>query len=176
MAAPKSKDLLLLRHAKSSWDDPLLDDFDRPLAKRGRNAARQMADWFAANRIRPGLILCSAAKRTRETLDLVSPGLGPDIVVEFDRALYLATADELLARLQQVDDRVGSVLMIGHNPGLQELALALVSPRARQRGRMADKFPTAAVAWLRPKIARWSALAFGSNPVAAYVRPADLDD
>lgn len=176
VASPKTKDLLLLRHAKSSWDDPLLDDFDRPLAKRGRNAARRMGDWLAAQAVRPDLILCSPAKRTRETLDLIAPALGPDMTAEFDRDLYLATADDLLRRLQQVDSNVGTVLVIGHNPGLQDLALALAAPRSRERARFAEKFPTAALARFRPKIARWSALEPRRGALIAYVRPADLDD
>lgn len=172
MASEQSRDLFLLRHAKSSWDDPLLDDFDRGLTNRGRKAARLISRWFSENEVQPDLILCSNAVRARETLDLIQPAFGPDTIVKLEKSLYLASADELLDRLHRIDDRIPSVLVIGHNPGLQELAMLLVPRHARRP--IEEKFPTAAIAWLRLS-GPWSALRPSANDLVAYKRPADLD-
>jgi len=175
---PKGKkDLLLLRHAKSSWDDPALDDFNRPLAKRGRRAALRMAEWLAERQIRPGLVLCSPATRTRETLSLIQPALGTDITVRYEGRLYLAEAEDLLHRLREVDTDVGCVLLIGHNPGLQELAITLASDEKKpERVRLAEKFPTAALAWFRLNTSRWSALRPENGELVAFITPADLPE
>lgn len=171
----QNKEIILLRHAKSSWDDPLLDDFDRPLAKRGRKAAKQVGEWLNQHGITPALVLCSTSARTRETLDLVLPALqaGPEIV--YERRLYLADADALLARLREIADDVPNVLVIGHNPGMQDLALTLAPTRMRrERRRLAEKFPTAAVAWFRAGAKRWSDIEPNRTELLAYMRPADL--
>jgi phosphohistidine phosphatase len=131
--------LHLLRHAKSSWDDPSLADHDRPLAGRGRRDAKRIAEHIRRSGIEPELVLCSTAARTRETLALVEPALGSP-AVELEDDLYGASADELLARIRRVPDAVGSVLVIGHNPGLHELALALAPDGPF------GKFPTGALA------------------------------
>jgi phosphohistidine phosphatase len=171
------KDLLLLRHAKSSWDDPLLEDADRPLNKRGREAARRVARWFQDNSLMPAYVLCSPALRTRQTLDAIRPVLGPDARIELDPSIYLAEASDLFGRIKAVKSATPSVLLIGHNPGLQELALALTPARARRdRQRMAEKFPTAAFAWFRVRARSWSALEPEKMELVAYLRPADLKD
>src|SRR4051812_42665146 len=140
------KRVLLLRHAKSSWDDPSLDDHARPLSGRGRRAAKAMARHLRAQGLQPRLVLCSTAKRTRETLVRIEPALGRH-EVRAERELYGASAEALLARLQRLPDKVDSVLVIGHNPGLQELALALAAA-GETRDRVAEKFPTAALSTL----------------------------
>jgi phosphohistidine phosphatase len=117
--------LLLLRHAKSSWDDPSLTDRDRPLSKRGRAAARRMGEHLRASGGRIDLVLCSSALRTRETLERLALGVA-DVRVE-DR-LYGAGPDELLDRLRDVAGDPGAVLVIGHDPGMHELAAALAGP------------------------------------------------
>ena len=179
MAAKKLKQnrqLILLRHAKSSWDDALLEDFDRPLAKRGRTAARGIAGWLAKNRIRPTLVLCSPAVRTRETLDLIREAIGPAAQVIEDRKLYLAERDDLLTRIRAVDDSETTLLMIGHNPGLQDLAVALAaSAGKRERGRIVEKFPTASIAWFGID-GGWGEVGPNRATLIKFVRPADLDD
>jgi len=168
---------VLLRHAKSSWEDPLLDDFDRPLAKRGRKAAKRVGAWLRQHEVRPDLVLCSESVRTRETLELILPSLGCEPAITYERRLYLADADGLLARIQQVADDVRSVLLIGHNPGMQELAVSLTPATARNaRRRLAEKFPTTALARFRSGAARWSDLTPDVTKLVSYVRPADLDD
>jgi phosphohistidine phosphatase len=167
--------LYLLRHAKSAWDDPSLEDHDRPLSARGKRAARAMARHFRGLKADPELILCSSAERTRETLDILMPGLATAPIVAMERGLYLAGAESMLARLRRIEDRVERVLLLGHNPGLHELALLLAqSGRAKVRAPLARKFPTGALATYEVET-RWSTLAPETTRLVAYVTPADLD-
>ena len=140
--------------------------------QRGCKAARLIADWFIENEFKPALVLCSSAVRARETMDLVTPAFGTATATKIEKSLYLASAEDLLDRIHDIDADVPSVLIIGHNPGLQELAIAL-APR-RERKALAEKFPTAALAWLRVS-SRWSDLRPGTNELMAYKRPVDLD-
>jgi phosphohistidine phosphatase len=163
--------LLLLRHAKSSWADPALPDHDRPLASRGRRDARRIAKHLAGLDFEPELVLCSSAVRTRETLELVRPALGNSKVL-FEDALYGASSDELLGRIRVVPDVVGSVVLIGHNPGLEQLALLLASSGHERRG-LETKFPTAALATLAVE-KTWSRLSPGDAILTSYVVPKQL--
>src|SRR5262245_50928501 len=149
--------VFLLRHAKSSWSDPTLADIDRPLAPRGERAAKQIAGYIRRERIRPTLVLCSPSVRTRRTLDAIQPSLGKRCTVEFVPALYAASRLELLRQLQALPDDVSSVMLIGHNPGLQELALALAS-RGVDLPRLKRKLPTGALATLVVDCKSWRAL------------------
>lgn len=165
------KRLYLLRHAKSSWDDPSLDDHDRPLARRGRRAAELIAEHLQRERIAPSLVLCSSALRTRETLERVLPELDP-ASVRVERRLYGASAEELLARLREVPGGVGSVMLVGHQPAIQELALRLAG-EGSELDRVRRKFPPAALATLVVS-GDWSGLDWGAAELAAYVRPKEL--
>jgi phosphohistidine phosphatase len=169
------KTLYLLRHAKSDWGNPGLDDHDRPLAARGERAAAVVGVHFAQQGFQPSLVLCSSARRTRETLDALLPHLPdpPELVVE--ERIYLASGGQLLARLQEVDDRQSGVLLIGHNPGIAELAQALpgCGERASLR-RLAARFPTAASAVCEFDLERWRNLAPGSGRLLSYATPKDL--
>jgi phosphohistidine phosphatase len=171
----RMRTLYLLRHAKSAWDDPDVEDHDRPLAPRGKRAARAIAKVFRGLKADPQLVLCSTAARTRETLDLVMPGFTEAPLIAVERGLYLAAAESILARLHQVDDRIERALVIGHNPGLQELALMLgqTSPAKLHRA-IGRKFPTAALATYEWDGA-WAALAPDTARLTAFVTPADLE-
>ncbi len=171
------KTLSLLRHAKSSWDDPALDDAERPLADRGRAAAPRMGRHMADNGPRPDTILCSPARRTRETLALLGdPGL--DVPVRFDPALYGGGPDAVLDRVRAVDDAAGHVLVIGHNPDLESLAAELAardgSSDADALGRMERKYPTAALAVFRVPADSWADVRAGGCPLLGFTRPKDL--
>jgi phosphohistidine phosphatase len=135
--------LVVVRHAKSSWDDPALADHDRPLAPRGRKALPRLRSHLEELEVRPGLIWCSSSRRTRETLDGIRRSLGDDVQIEIDAWLYRADADELLTRLRTIDDSISCALLIGHNPGLEDLVDLLADGE-----RAVDRFPTAAVAVL----------------------------
>jgi len=163
--------LYLVRHAKSSWDDPALVDQERPLAPRGRRDGKLLAEHLRERGIEPELVLCSSAARARETLELVRPALGGSTVLVEDE-LYGASSDRLLARIRRVPDEVESVMVIGHNPGLEELALALASI-GDELERLEQKFPTAALATLA-LTGTWDRLAPGSAALTTYVVPKQL--
>jgi phosphohistidine phosphatase len=165
------KRLFLLRHAKSSWEDTSLDDHDRPLAPRGRRAAALIAEHVRRNRIGPALVLCSSAKRTRETLERVRSALGAaEVLVE--RELYGASSEDLLQRLREVPDEVESVMLVGHQPAIQELALRLAA-EGSELEQMRAKFPTAALATLS-FAGGWSELGREGAELVAYVKPKQL--
>jgi phosphohistidine phosphatase len=165
--------LHLLRHAKSSWDDPGVADHDRPLAPRGIRAAATMAAHMRAAGIRPDLVVCSSSQRTRETLDLLGDALPASCDVQIEDWLYGAWADELLNRLRRLPTGARQVLLIGHNPGLQDLALQLASS-GDLLAEVAEKFPTGALATLEADTRGWPDLAPGCARLAGFVRPRDL--
>ena len=165
--------LYLVRHAKSSWSDPTLPDQERPLARRGRRDAKRIAKHLVRLGIRPELVLCSASERARETLELVRPALGATSTVRLEAQLYAASADKLLERLRAVPEAVASVMLIGHNPGLHDLALALASAGSELE-RLEARFPTAALATLTVSTASWGRLSHADAVLAAYVVPRQL--
>jgi phosphohistidine phosphatase len=161
-----------MRHAKSSWDDPDLADHDRPLTPRGLKAASRMAERMVRDEIAPALVLCSSARRARETLAPIQLATGNAAKVEVEEGLYGASSDELLQRLRRLPESADSVMVIGHNPGIQELAIKLVSDQ-RARSQLSVKFPTAALAALRLKVGRWRELSEGGSELIAFLTPRD---
>jgi phosphohistidine phosphatase len=162
----QTRRLLLLRHAKSSWDDPSLADHDRPLAPRGRKAAKRIGEHLRREQIEVSLVLCSSARRARETLELVQP-LGE---VQIEPELYAASAQQLLERVHRVPDDADAVMLIGHNPALEDLAIGLARQGTELEG---QKFPTGALATLT-FTGCWDALTPGEARLAAFVRPREL--
>jgi phosphohistidine phosphatase len=166
------KRLLLIRHAKSSWDDPALADHERPLAPRGKKAAERIADHLGGSDATIDLVLCSPSRRTRETLERLSEAFA-EAEVLFEDGLYGASAGDLLDRLRDVPESVGGVVVIGHNPGIQDLTIELARDGPHV-GRALKKFPTAAVAVLEFD-APWSELADGGARLADFTVPKDLE-
>lgn len=163
--------LALLRHAKSSWDATDIDDFDRPLNDRGRTAAPVMGAVLQELKFAPELILCSPAKRTRETLELIAPFV-KGIPVKFEEELYLAGQERLYECLRSTPAGPRKVLMIGHNPGMHTLALLLTGTGdAKSISRLEDKFPTAALAVLSFPQAFWREVTPASGHLEAFVTP-----
>jgi phosphohistidine phosphatase len=170
----RSRQLLLLRHVKSSWDDASLPDSERPLAERGRRAAALVQHRLHAEQVAVDLVLCSPARRTRDTWDGVRAGVRSEPEVRFVPTLYAAPARVLLDALHGVDPRHRSVLLIGHNPGMEELAARLVGDgKPKALTRIADGFPTGALATLRFDAA-WAELGRADAYLASFVRPRDL--
>ena len=166
----------LFRHAKSSWSDPERDDFDRPLAPRGERACEAMGEYIRRADIHPGLVVCSDARRARQTLERMLPAIGEDAVVEHDRVLYLAGAPTLLDQLRRTPADVRRVMLIAHNPGLQTLALRLAGGGAEQDlRRLSAKLPTGALATLVFGGRSWDDLEAGSCELHSLVAPGDLD-
>lgn len=166
------RQLILLRHAKSSWPDDVADT-ERPLAARGRRDAPAMGGWLRASGHVPGLVLCSIARRTRETWELAQQALGASPPVRYEPQVYGATSAELLALARQTAPDIGSVLIVGHDPGVQRLTLDLASQESPALARVRAKFPTAAIAILAFSGA-WADLAPGEARLEDFIRPRDL--
>jgi len=164
-----------LRHAKSSWDDPGLADRERPLARRGVKATARLREHLRRSGIAPDLVLCSPAARAVETWERVRDGLAGDMRVEIEAELYAASADQLLARLGRLPESAGSVLVIGHNPGIGELAEGLAGEGDEEAlEQMRRKYPTGGLATLsvdRP----WRELDWGTATLEAFVVPRQLE-
>jgi phosphohistidine phosphatase len=165
--------VVLLRHGKSSRSDSTLADIERPLAPRGQRASRKLAKYIRRKRIQPALVLCSPSLRTRQTLEAVVSSLGKRAVVEVVPQLYAASEQELLERLQALPESVSSVMLVGHNPGLHNLALVLAS-RGADLPQLEEKFPTGALATLVVHSESWTALGHGEAVLVDYVVPRQL--
>lgn len=171
------KTLLLLRHAKSSWNNPAIRDYERPLTARGRDAATSMGRLLAERGLRPDLIVSSPARRARETCERVLPELGEAPAVRVEERLYMAETPTLLRVVRSLAEDADTVLLIGHNPGIERFAAQLAgSAAADTRQRMARKFPTAALAVLRFDLPEWVGLAPGAGRLEAFVTPRETDD
>jgi phosphohistidine phosphatase len=167
------KRLYLMRHAKSDWHGPSTDDHDRPLSDRGRRAGAAVAAYMQDSDVRPELVLCSSARRTRETLALLKPAVG-DAAERFEEELYGASAEELFERLLDIPDEFGSVLVIGHNPGMQQLVADLARP-APEVEELVTKFPTGALATLESAADAWIDLRPRTLDLIRVVRPRELE-
>jgi phosphohistidine phosphatase len=170
------KQLFVLRHAKSSWDDSGLEDHERPLGPRGQRAVRLLGEQLRKNDIHPVQVLCSSSRRTRETLD----GVDPDGERIIENELYDASCDEVIERLKRVPDDTASVMLIGHNPAMQMLVLRLTGANGNGirtvDGDLAEvqrKFPTGALASLVLECS-WSELSPGCAKLVDYIRPRAL--
>ncbi len=169
------KTLYLLRHAKSFWGDPGLDDHDRPLEPRGERAAAVMGVYFAQQEYHPTTVLCSSARRTRQTLEALLPYLPGDPELVIEERIYLASSGQLLSRVQEVDDSQPRVLLLGHNPDIADLARTLAgSGEPTSLRRLASRFPTAALAACEFDLERWRDLGPGRGRLLAYATPKDL--
>ena len=167
--------LYLLRHAKSSWDDPRLPDHERPLSERGQRAAGQIALHLERNAIRPALVLCSSARRTRETLAAIRVALGENADVVVEDELYGADAGQLVVRLRRCPPEAPSVMVIAHNPGLEDVAQHLAGDGdERALRQLRTKFPTGALATLDIGEHPWADLAPGQAYLVSLVTPREL--
>jgi phosphohistidine phosphatase len=180
MTQRPNRKLVLFRHAKSAWPD--VPDHDRPLAKRGIRTAPVMGRWLRDAGLVPDLVLCSTARRARETWQFAQTGLAATPPVRFEEQIYGEDATGLLALIREVPPATGTLLLIGHNPAMEDLALMLAAaPDAAAQdaagagdlGRMRAKFPTAAIAVLQPT-GTWHGLAPGRARLTAFVTPGGL--
>lgn len=161
------KTLLLLRHAKSSWDTTGLSDHDRPLNKRGKRAAERMGILLDREDLVPEHILCSSAKRARATAKRVMRASGFDGAVDYTRDLYLATPEGYLDALELVRDDTERAMLVGHNPGMEQLVYALSGQQ--------ERFPTAALAHVELPIDTWADALHARGTLAGFWRPRELD-
>lgn len=166
--------LTLLRHAKSSWTDSAAADIDRPLAPRGHKAALKIGSFIADNTLSPDLILCSPARRTRETLAHIRPFFKGKPEIRLEHAIYSAgLGDGIIAYLQTLSEPA-HVMVIGHNPTLQHMALALAKPDSHPGyAAIERKYPTAGLAHIEFDIDRWIKLETRGRLVH-YIVPKEL--
>ena len=166
--------LFVLRHAKSSWNNAALADHDRPLAPRGKRAAEAVAAHVGTIDPPPALVLCSTARRAQDTLEPVRAQLPDSTTVLIEDELYGAEAPDLLDRLRGIAEEVPSVMLVGHNPGLENLVTGLGRDGEPSLiARVHSKFPTGAVATLTFS-GPWKSLGWGGATLEAFVVPADL--
>jgi phosphohistidine phosphatase len=167
--------LWLLRHAKSDWGDPDLADHDRPLASRGERDAARMSAYLDQEAIRPALVLCSSGLRARQTLVGVLAGLGTEIDVRIEPGLYTFDATALLERVRSIPvGDVSSVMLVGHNPAIQDLTL-LLAGRGSGLGDVKAKFPTCALAEIQLPPTAWHDAGRGVGTLRRFVTPRSLD-
>lgn len=162
--------LILTRHAKSDWDNPLDSDHSRPLSARGLDAAPRIGRWLASKGYVPGQALVSDAMRTRQTWDLIAAELPKAPEASFDRFLYLAGPDVLMGRLRQAT--AGCVMLIAHNPGIAEFAERLLAAPMAHSG--FGHFPTCATLVAEFDSPTWSDIAFGQGQGVDFTVPRDL--
>jgi phosphohistidine phosphatase len=167
------KTLTLLRHAKSEWDDPSLSDFARPLNARGRGAARAMGRELRALGLAWDRVLASPAVRVAETIEGFRESYGP-LAPVYDEKVYLASLDTLLELVRATDDGCAALLLVGHNPGMERLAL-LLSRGGPLHDEVALKYPTGALAEIALPIDHWRDAAESTGTLARFLRPRDLE-
>lgn len=161
------KSLLLLRHAKSSWKDSTLADHERPLKKRGRRATVMIGRFLRKHQLRPDLVVSSTAQRARETVERLLVAAAFDVEVRYDRKLYLATPNTLTETVAQLDPGKKQVLLVGHNPGLEDFLYQLTGIR--------DLMPTAALAHVVLETEQWSDVSTKHRwQLKRLVKPKDL--
>jgi len=171
------KTLLLLRHAKSSWADPARADHDRELNARGAKAAPVMGRFLHKHNLIPDLVWCSTAQRTVQTVGLLGRSFADDAKVIYARDMYMAAQTALLKCLHQTHDEAERVLMVGHNPGLESLALALTGTDEHGlRDDMARKYPTCALCQFEFDVDSWANVGWGQGRLTRFIKVRDLND
>jgi len=167
--------LSLLRHAKSSWSNPTLADRERPLTTRGVADAPLMGKAMAERGIDPELVLCSSARRTRDTLDLVLPELRVEPKVVYFDELYHASPAQMLEMLHGIQPGANRVMLVGHNPEIQSFALDLVGSGPKHfRDRLRTKYPTAGLAVINFVSGLWKSVSVNSGTLNLFLSPKDL--
>ncbi|MDQ2893814.1 MAG: histidine phosphatase family protein [Pseudomonadota bacterium] len=170
------KTLTLLRHAKSGWDDPVSRDFDRPLNPKGRRAAALIGRHMRSLGIAFDHVVASPAVRVGETIDAIVSAYGRTLAPIVDRRIYLASSATLLDVVRELPASATRALMVGHNPGLEDLVLMLVPEgQSGLRDTAEEKYPTATIAELELDVDDWAAAAPNGARLTRFVRPRDLD-
>jgi phosphohistidine phosphatase len=172
------KKVTLFRHAKSGEkNNPDIEDFDRPLTPRGLKAAPKMGEAMREAKLEPDLILCSPSVRTRQTLELAASHAWdshPD--VRFERRLYEASPETLLRAIKELPGKAAHIMVVGHNPGLQELAARLAPADSEARHQFREKLPTAAIVSFSFDVGNWKDLKAGTGQLQLSISPATVQD
>lgn len=160
------KKLVLLRHAKSSWKDSSLADFERPLNERGRKAAKLMGEYMRQQRLGPDLVLCSPAQRAKETAALVLESFGIEVELRYDARIYEASVERLIEVISEIEETREETLLIGHNPGMENLLSRLTG--------VSQQMPTAAMACVMLTSKNWRDAAEQEGRLEWFVKPKEL--
>ncbi len=167
------KEILLLRHAKSSWDDPALEDYERPLAKRGKKDAPRMGSYLRKAGYKPDYVISSPARRARETTELVLEAAKCDTgILRWERKLYFGNTQDYLQVIQEAPESTERILLVGHNPLMESVAGGLASGSERSSLRM----PTAALVCLESYASRWNQVGWGSCQIKWMMIPKVLKE
>lgn len=170
------KKLSLLRHAKSDWQDPATRDFDRPLNDKGKRVARAMGHWVAGQKIRFDHILASPAKRVQETLEHFIEGYGKRYDIEWERKIYLASSATILDAVRDCDDKYDHILVVGHNPGIEDIIFDLVPDDGSENRDMVEKkYPTGAFAELHIDCDHWADISDKAAHFEIFMPPRNVD-
>ncbi len=154
-----------MRHAKSSWDDASLSDFDRPLNERGKKAAMFMGELMRKNAFRPAIIMSSPAVRAKETAELIKESSGLAVGIKFERHIYEASPQALRQAVSDLDDAFTSAMLVGHNPGIEGFIRFLTG--------QIEPMPTAALAIIELDVERWNSIDHGCGELKSVFRPRD---
>ncbi len=168
--------LTMLRHAKSSWGDPLLRDKDRPLNARGKTQARQIGSHLTQQGITPDLIICSTAKRARQTLKQVSKNWQTDAETIFEDRLYLASTGTIISLLASIGTNASHIMIIGHNPGFHKLAYTLAKTGNKDDlATLGERYPTATLCVIKSKAIEWQHIDDGTGELVLFTSPKSLN-
>ncbi len=171
------KSLTIFRHGKSGWDAPVSRDFDRPINKRGAIGSKLLGEYAKREGLHYDAVYCSPAIRCVETLDAFWEGYGQILHPNWDKRIYLASGASLFDVMSELDEDGDNILMCGHNPGCEELALML-SPDVKgdwARDQIEEKFPTAAICEIEFDCSNWNEIREGQGKIMRFIRPCDLD-
>ncbi|NMC46522.1 MAG: histidine phosphatase family protein [Chloroflexi bacterium] len=161
------KKIFLMRHAKSSWKDSNIPDHDRPLKKKGEKDAKAMGKMLKGKKLSPDVILCSSAKRAKQTAALFKDAISFDGKIEFDDKLYMAEVSDLITAIKKAPKKAKSVMVIGHNPGLEALLQTLTGK--------VETLPTSSIAYISVPVDEWSDLSVDvDGKLKKLWRPKDL--
>ncbi len=165
-----------MRHGKSDWNKLGQEDIDRPLAPRGQKATRRIAKWIQEHNLTPDMALVSTARRTQQSWESAEEILGTDVATETREALYLASPGEILEQVAGVSDAIETVIVVGHNPGMESLSQLLAGPGTDPAAldNLRRGFPTAALAVFELAGDSWADLSADGARLAAFVRPREL--
>ncbi len=170
------KKLSLLRHAKSDWQDPTTRDFDRPLNDKGKRVARAMGHWVAAQKIRFDHIIASPALRVQETIEYFIEGYGKRFDIDWERKIYLASSATILDVVRESDDDYAHILVVGHNPGIEDIIFDLVPDNgSKLRDMVEKKYPTGAFSKLHLDCNHWTELSNNPAQFETFMPPRNID-
>ena len=167
--------IAIMRHAKSDWGEPGVLDFDRPLNERGRREAMRVGHELRDGNVRFDRLIASPAARVRETLAELEQGYGEPLETHFERRVYEAGVDSLLELVCTIPEQAHAPLLVGHNPGLHQLVMALASEDDELRAKVSDNLPTGALALIDLPASRWNEVEPGTGLIAKLILPRELD-